>query len=325
MVYIFKRNVATAKYELSGNLTATSIPPDQRSTSLFGWSLAFSKKKVCLIRQCLREIIHELRLILSGLPIYCLFILSILLVQNVIFVGARQAFGRGAVLVFRQMSENDENAPWAYVNNIIESHPTTNFGWAVDLDEESINNTLIVGAPSSGGAAFIYKEVSKNKWTRFQIVSPADGEEFGYSVAVENSIALIGAKNSTLGTRLMAGTAYIYNIPIGSNGTAILTQRLQAPTPRSNASFGYSVALGDGRMVVGELNREGDGSVYLYCKNITDGWEGVLPPITPENKTHSGEPNFGTSVAGNSIALLVGSPLSKVSGSVYAYSVGGCT
>ena len=165
MVYIFKRNVATAKYELSGNLTATSIPPDQRSTSLFGWSLAFSKKKVCLIRQCLREIIHELRLILSGLPIYCLISLSILLVQNVIFVGARQAFGRGAVLVFRQMSENDENAPWAYVNNIIESHPTTNFGWAVDLDEESINNTLIVGAPSSGGAAFIYKEVSKNKWT----------------------------------------------------------------------------------------------------------------------------------------------------------------
>jgi hypothetical protein len=127
------------------------------------------------IRQCLREIvplmIHELQLILSGLPINCLFILSILLVQNVIFVGARQAFGRGAVLVFRQMSENDENSPWAFVNNIIETPPTTNFGWAVDLDEESINNTLIVGAPSNGGAAFIYKEVSKNTWTRFQRVS----------------------------------------------------------------------------------------------------------------------------------------------------------
>jgi hypothetical protein len=120
--------------------------------------------------------------------------------------------------------------------------------------------------------------------------SPADGEEFGYSVAIENSIALIGAKNSTLGTQLMAGTAYIYNIPIGSNGTAILTQHLEAPTPRLNASFGYSVALGDGHMVVGELNREGDGSVYLNCKNRTDGWEGALPPIKPEKKCTAESP-----------------------------------
>ena len=130
--------------------------------------------------------IHELRLILSGLPIYCLFFL---LVQNVIFVGARKAFERGAVLVFRQMLENDENAPWSFSSMIIELTPTTNFGWDSDLDEESINNTLIVGAPLSGGAAFIYKEVFENTWTRFDILSPTDGGEFGYSVAVENSVA----------------------------------------------------------------------------------------------------------------------------------------
>ena len=67
---------------------------------------------------------------------------------------------------------------------IIEPTPTTNFGWDSDLDEESINNTLIVGAPSSGGAAFIYKEVFENTWTRFDILSPTDGGEFGYSVKV---------------------------------------------------------------------------------------------------------------------------------------------
>ena len=48
-VYIFKRYVTTDKYVLSGTLIANSIPPGQRNTSLFGWSLAFSKKKVRLI------------------------------------------------------------------------------------------------------------------------------------------------------------------------------------------------------------------------------------------------------------------------------------
>ena len=48
IVYIYKRNIATDKYDLSGNLTA-QLPPVDRYFSSFGGSLAFSKEKVRLI------------------------------------------------------------------------------------------------------------------------------------------------------------------------------------------------------------------------------------------------------------------------------------
>jgi hypothetical protein len=238
------------------------------------------------------------------------------------------------VQIFRQTG-TDEKAPWAYVNNLVPfttpaTPATANFGWDVDLDEKSNENTVIVGAPGNGGGVFIYKEDEQNTWKPFgvKVFSPdGDDNEFGYSVAIDNSVALIGAKKYRIGPNLSAGKAHVCKIPPGINGNATLPQQLVAPIPSFNAQFGYSVALGDGRMVVGELNPNGVGSVYLYCKDKAGIWKLVSPPIKPENKTHTGNPEFGMSVAVNSDAFLVGAPsrLGNESGSIYAYNVVGCT
>ena len=100
-----------------------------------------------------------------------------------IFVGAYQAFsGQGVVQIFRQTG-TDEKAPWAYVNNLVPfttpaTPATANFGWDVDLDEKSNENTVIVGAPGNGGGVFIYKEDEQNTWKPFgvKVFSP-DGDD----------------------------------------------------------------------------------------------------------------------------------------------------
>ena len=245
-----------------------------------------------------------------------------------IAVGAKLANGRGAVYLYKFGDSEWELRQKIEPGNDVTGNSFGNFGWSVALDD---SNTLIVGAPFQlngasleSGAVFIYKEVNPNDWQIFGSASfPPDGRderEFGFSVAIDDSVALVGARNPLAG-----GAAYIYNIPAGIGGSATLRQRL-AENTSVGAEFGYSVALKDGSMVVGERNPDGIGSVYLYYELPEGTWALSDERISPDID----EIRYGASVAVSEDFLLVGAPQNDEggtnTGSIFSYHViGQCT
>lgn len=232
--------------------------------------------------------------------------------------------GRGAVYIYRE--SNDD---WNRVDTLdpdVDQGQVGNFGWDVALEDSS--HTLLVGAPHEGGrgALFIYKREDANRWLQAGTeVAPGNlnnGDEFGFSVAIEKQVAVAGARYAS-SERERAGAVFIYEIP-PADEDAILKQRLDSPEgPIRNAEYGYSVAIRDGRLIVGEPDPEDEGAVYLYYRGAD---EESLWELTDEVFTqNSSGIRYGTSVAVTENALMVGAPRNDAdgdnSGSVFAYEV----
>jgi len=290
-VYIFERDGATGLFELVGALPP---PPGIDSVWNFGWSIAVNNGALTIA------------------------------------VGARGAReGRGSVFLYQLVGE----AQWELVESLepnVDLSQTNggNFGWDVAVDNA---NTVVVGAPfeEERGALFIYKQDAPNSWGEFDKVAPddlSDGAAFGFSVALDNSIALIGARNALLAGNENAGAAYIYEIPGGPNGPAVFKQRLTASSPTEDAFYGQSVALKDGRLVIGSPATNGPNAIYFYYQDSDDSWvlsERVLPR-NPNNQLNVGI-QYGAAVAVTEEALMVGAPNNDLngtdSGSVFTYIV----
>ena len=214
-VYIFQREEGGDTFSQSAAL----YQPMPEVSALFGWSVAVNK-------------------------------------DGVIAVGARAArVARGSVYVYK----NTGAAQWTLAG-ILEPQVTQdpmnggNFGWDVAINDE---NTLVVGAPHEGegngkvGALFLYKEVSTNNWDLFDKVTPEDGKAgdlYGFSVDIDDSTVVVGAKNATFAGIQGAGRAFIHKVPSGNTGNITYHQRLQAGTPIESAFYGQSVAIADGRL-----------------------------------------------------------------------------
>ncbi len=84
------------------------------------------------------------------------------------------------------------------------------FGWDVDIS----GDTLVVGAPwysSDRGAAYVFVR-SGASWVHqatLQAPAPAAGDEFGYSVAIDGDIIVVGAPWD-VGAHGMSGSAYAF-------------------------------------------------------------------------------------------------------------------
>ena len=215
-VYIFERGEGGDTF----SQLATLYQPSPEVSALFGWSVTVNK-------------------------------------FGTIAVGARAArVARGSVYIYK----NTGSAQWTLVSTLeplVTSDPTNggNFGWDVAIDDA---NTLIVGAPNEGvgsdkvGAFFVYKEVATNSWKLFEKVTPADGgrpgDLFGFSVDIDDSTVVVGARNATFNGIQDAGRAYVYKVPGGNTGNVTYQQRLQAENPTQSSLYGQSVSISDGKL-----------------------------------------------------------------------------
>jgi hypothetical protein len=136
------------------------------------------------------------------------------------------------------------------------------FGGAVSL----WYHTAIIGAPGdtpngrSVGAAYLFDLTVPAAPTLIDRLDDADGaefDEFGWDVAVEGGLALVGAAGHDLPTQ-GAGAAYLYNATTGQ-----LLAKLSADDAARGDSFGTAVALDGGRALIGATGA-GDGRVYVY-------------------------------------------------------------
>ncbi|MCP3915327.1 MAG: hypothetical protein GY711_07210 [bacterium] len=193
------------------------------------------------------------------------------------------------------------------VQELLVPAPTQGFGSALDL----AGDLLVVGAPlddasgTDAGAAYVYQR-SGSTWSplaRLEPDDPAPDKLFGAAVATSGSRVVVGASgDDALGTR--AGAAYVFE-EVGGIWTQV--QKLTGSSSGAFHLFGFSLALDQGRLVVGAPQEEPAGphhSVYVFERSPS-GWDEVqriTVNFAPDAR------DFGHCVALSGNALLVGAP-----------------
>jgi len=150
------------------------------------------------------------------------------------------------------------------------------FGRAVDVS----GDTVVVGAPfkrigvnSSQGAAYVFTR-SGAVWTlqqRLTAAAGADGDLFGFSVALSGDTAVVGAESDDIDTQGNQGAAYVF-ARSGADWTQ--KRKLFAGDGATGDVFGFSVALSGDTVLGGALNNDiganadqGAAYVFVICAN----------------------------------------------------------
>ena len=200
--------------------------------------------------------------------------------------------------------------------------PQDHFGIAVALDGDK----ALVGAygddtgAKDSGAAYLYDVNSGNLLETFINPTPATGDNFGFSVALDGDKALVGASSDDTGAK-DSGEAYLYDVNSGN-----LLETFINPNPATGDNFGYSVALDGDKALVGAYSDDTDvassGAAYLFDVNSGNLLKTFASPTPAENDF------FGRAVALDGDKALVGAPSDDTgaedTGAVYLYDVNSC-
>jgi hypothetical protein len=179
------------------------------------------------------------------------------------------------------------------------------FGYSVGL----YGDTALVGAPNDDvdatynqGSAYVFTR-SGVTWSEQQRLTASDGaagDGFGWSVALWENTALVGARNDDVGTAWDQGSAYIF----ARSGTIWSEQaHLTASNGTPEDLFGSSVALWEDTALVGvPCEHENQGSAYVFLRGGTT-WSEQAHLLASDGAAGD---RFGWSVALWENAALVG-------------------
>lgn len=192
------------------------------------------------------------------------------------------------------------------------------FANAVALD----NGTALLGAPDSNsqaGAAYIFQRTSNDQWTPRAWMAASDaapGAQFGWSVALAGSRALIGAvfAHST-------GAAYVF-API--TGGWAQQAELMAPGAAPGDNFGTAVAMSANSktgaltaLVGANQQSTSPGTAYVYTSSGTQWSRGAK--LTASDAAAGNSSGSAVSIYGTT--GLIGSPgNNSATGAAYVFT-----
>ena len=195
-----------------------------------------------------------------------------------------------------------------------------NFGYSVAVS----GSTALVGAPyhqvgsnANQGVAYVYTEAN-GVWSQTAELTASDGaaqDQFGWSVALNGTTALVGARYHKVGNNAYQGAAYVYT---EANGVWSQMAELTASDGAGDDLFGWSVALNGATALVGALYHQvgsnaHQGAAYVYTD--TNGtWSQTAELTASGGMTRD---QFGWSVAVSGPTALVGAPYHYVNPNVY--------
>jgi outer membrane protein assembly factor BamB len=165
------------------------------------------------------------------------------------------------------------------------------------------HNVAVVGAYRSHGfppdyrkgTAYAFDITSGQELFKLTASDGVAGDCFGYSVAVDGNIVIVGAPQiATDGT----GAAYLFDVRTGQE-----LRKLTAHDSATTDRFGVSVAISGNTAIVGTRTVDNLGSAYLF--DVTTGQQ--LAKILPSAPTVD-DRFFGHSVAINGDRAIVGMP-----------------
>lgn len=218
----------------------------------------------------------------------------------------------------------EDNGVWTQQAKLTakDGRPNDYFGISVAVH----GDRLMVGAVEGGnngvrtGAVYVYERVNK-AWTLVQKIVPpsaAPTDYFGYAVALEGNVAIIGAPQTDT-VDFDSGAAYIYRY----DGTQWNEQAKLAPTTAGAFSFfGGSVALHGTTALVGQWDDGTSSDMGLVGAFKENAGTWVLQTELMASDRDNGD-TFGFSVAIYNNKAFVGAPFRDGdcanSGAVYVY------
>ena len=245
---------------------------------------------------------------------------------------ATGATAAGAVYVFERNQGGAGN--WGQVAKLSASDggPSDAFGWSVAL----AGDLLLVGAyrhdtpGNNAGRVYVFERDlgGLQNWGEAKAWSDAStvaGDQFGYSVALSGSVAVVGAwRAGGLGTD--AGTAYVYARNVGGTGNWGLLKQLTPDDGAAGHLFGKAVAVDGPTILVGAPAADGaataSGAAYVFDR-FQGGANnyGQVTKLAADDGATGEEFGWSVSVAGP-IALVgayAHAELGAVTGGAYVY------
>ena len=139
--------------------------------------------------------------------------------------------------------------------------------------------------------------------------SPAADDEFGYAVAIDGDIAVVGMPGEDDGTILNVGAAFVFTSD--SSGTWSQVAKLRASDPNAQDRFGLSVAVhedtsnGDTIVIGAPHHSSSRGAVYVFTEP-SGGWASTSTAAKLTASDAEANDEFGTSVAVDGDTVVVG-------------------
>lgn len=181
-----------------------------------------------------------------------------------------------------------------------DAQPADLFGHSVAIH----NNIVAVGAyaedenGNNAGAAYTFDATTGQQLAK---LLPDDGfmnDQFGWSVAIENNVVVVGSINSDPGP-VNTGAVYLFDATTGKQLAKLIAEDRWA-----SDMFGQSVAINNALVAAGapgdDIGTFSSGSAYLFDANTG----AQLAKLTPSDPTAATQ--FGWSVDLNDSQLLVG-------------------
>ena len=136
------------------------------------------------------------------------------------------------------------------------------FGWPIGLEKDRV----IAGAPQASGnspftgAAYVF-ERDEGVWSQKAKLAASDGtflDYFGYSVAIDDDVAVVGALFDSGPAGLGQGSAYFFR---RVNGVWGQYSKFVPPDAAANNFLGRSAVVRDGQALIGSYLFQGEGYV----------------------------------------------------------------
>lgn len=193
------------------------------------------------------------------------------------------------------------------------------FGWSVAVS----GTTALVGANfdddmgTNSGSAYLFDTLTGDLLFKLTAADGEAGDQFGYSVAISGTTALIGAAlDDDMGTD--SGSVYVFDITTG-----LQINKLTASDAAAGDRFGTSVALSGTNAVIGSQYNDSmgadSGAAYLF-----DLLSGTETAQILASDGAAGD-SFGRSVGISGTTAMVGAYASDddglSSGSAYVYEI----
>ncbi len=228
----------------------------------------------------------------------------------------RKGRSAGAVYVFKRNSKGN----WIKESKLIVSdgNRADFFGYSVSLD--GVN--ALVGARggdnnegTSTGVAYVFqrksrgKRNSRGKWIQEAKLMASDGAEqddFGYSVSLDGSRALVGAIRQISHMGPFAGAVYVFQRNSGGNWTQ---EAKLSPNETVGAYSGYSMSLDGDYALVGVGAYSDDdkgtsaGAAYVYHRDSRGNWLQKTKLTAPDGDEYD---HFGYSVSLDGDYAIIG-------------------
>jgi hypothetical protein len=250
---------------------------------------------------------------------------SVAIDGNTAAIGAILKGTTGGGYIFRDNGAGD----WTQVDLLTPDDAMNGdqFGYSIAIS----GNTAVVGAwknNASRGKAYVFRDNGAGDWTQIAKLTADDamaGDQFGVSVAISGTTALVGAHFDSNMAGPLTGAVYVFE---ESGGAWSQVDKLIASDATFNNRFGESVALNGNTAIIGAPGDAEDGvesgAAYIFRRDPSMDFVEVTK-LLPDD----GEPSklFGHSVGLSDEAAIVGSYQDNdgglASGSAYLFTENG--